>query len=140
MTYDGDGYIGADTRDRWAGEDALAASDLSNPWDPDADERLDDDGWTEERIDRDLGPETPGYAGIDTNGHPLYSKPCPRHTRPGYPGADCAMEHEEIEVPDWAQARADQGLCAFVDDWCITHAGPNSLGHYATHAENPNLD
>ena len=46
----------------------------------------------------------------------------------------------EGEVPDWAQARADEGLCAFVDDWCITHGGPNSLGHYALHHPNPNLD
>ena len=36
----------------------------------------------------------------------------------------------EPEVPGWAQARADQGLCAMVDGWCITHAVPDDPGHW----------
>lgn len=52
------------------------------------------------------------------------------------------VQAEEVEVPDWAQARADQGLCAMVDGWCITHGVADDTGHYyaVRYAENPRHD
>ena len=54
---------------------------------------------------------------------------------------NCGWEPEP-EAPDWAQARADQGLCAMVNDWCITHAVPDDPGHWyaVRYAANPRHD
>ena len=62
--------------------------------------------------------------------------------RDGQPAIDDVLSHSpewasgyvegakvEPELPDWAQDRADKGLCAVINDWCVTHARAMDAGH-----------
>lgn len=81
----------------------------------------------------DYGPETPGYAGIDTFGHDVWTCDCISEHRPGCPSTsdpDGVVVDPEGDLPDWAQDRADKGLCAVIDGWCVTHARAMDPGHW----------
>ena len=43
--------------------------------------------------------------------------------------SDQVYREDEDEVPAWATQRADRGLCAVIDRWCITHGQAATMAH-----------